>query len=96
MWRGRHGRRPRRRRLGPGRTQPLLGGLGFGRVGRQHRRERVQGSDGDRGQQFVAVGEVPVRGGGGDAEPAASLGKREVAHAPFCDQVYCGIDEPCS
>jgi len=49
--------------------------------------------DRDRREQLVAVGEVPVRGGGRDAEASARLGEGEIAHSSFRDQVDGGIDE---
>jgi hypothetical protein len=36
---------------------------------------------------------VAVGGGGGDAQTTGGFGEGEPAHASFCDQVDCGIDE---
>jgi hypothetical protein len=55
--------------------------------------EHEQAADSHGRQQFVAVGEVPVRSGSRDAEPAARLSQRESAHPPLGDQGNRRIDE---
>jgi hypothetical protein len=75
------------------RGESLLWALGVGDLGGEHLREAVQGAHRDRGEQCVAVGEVPVGGGDGDAEATARLGEGEAAEAALGDQVDRGIDE---
>jgi hypothetical protein len=75
------------------RGQPLLGGVRVYGFGGEQRREGVQGTNRDRRQQFVTVGEVAVGGRGGDSQATGCFGEGEPAHASFCDQVDCGIDE---
>jgi hypothetical protein len=53
----------------------------------------VQGAHPDRREQIVAVREVPVGGGDGDAEAAADLGQGEVADPPLCYQLDGGVDQ---
>jgi hypothetical protein len=53
----------------------------------------VQGADPHRGEQIVAVREVPVGGGDRHAEAAADLGQGEVADSPLGYQLYGGVDE---
>jgi len=49
----------------------------------EHGREDAQGAGCHRGEQVVAVGEVPVRGRRGHAETAAGFGQREAAETAF-------------
>ena len=73
--------------------QPLLGGIGVPRLRGQGGGEHLKRADSHRGEQVVAVGEMPVRGGHRDPEPAADLGQRELAHPALGDQADRGVDE---
>ena len=53
---------------------------------RQQRLELLETTLGDRGQQFVAVAEMPIGRGGTDAGHARGIGKGEAGRALLRDQ----------
>ena len=53
---------------------------------RQQRLELLEAALGDRGQQFIAIAEMPVGRGGADAGHPRGVGKGETGRAFFGDQ----------
>ena len=75
------------------RGQPLLWGVRVTGADGQRVGEGVQRADGHGGEQLVAVGEVPVGRGGGNAQAPAQLGQGKAAHPPLADQLDGPVDE---
>jgi hypothetical protein len=86
------------RRLVPGEPHVPAGDRGQPRRGRPGAGQVPRGEDlvpahRDRGEQLLPVGEVRVRGAGGDAHAPARLGEGEAAHAALRDQLDRRVDQ---
>jgi hypothetical protein len=68
--------------------QSLLRGVRVTDLRGQRVGEGVQRPDGHGREQLVAVGEVPVGRGGGDAQAPTHFGQGKAAHPPLGDQLY--------